>query len=359
MSGALTDLFDGLCEGLVLLAQDGRVRYANRAAREHFGAVEGSALCPSIRDTLLRWHDRGYVSMSSMVSLPVPAASRPGERMYVSLYEGLLDGEAALLIRSAPDAERHDAVARLLLEAMSVELRGTLRAGAETFSMVARGLRAGSAIAWETMEPLARHCELGATRIELAMADLACRLQAGRAGGSSESRHAAIHPVLADAVSSVRGFYAGRSVELSDDWGRADGVEVRGSGLALRWAFSALLRTVAHAALPGSKVHCSVRPEADRVFVRVVSTPPEGGARPGRESPAEMREIAEKLFAETGASVTSVASVRSASCAYLVSLPAASGSVSSYLQALAEAERDASVLATLVLRRIALRASRA
>jgi len=359
MSSPLTDLFNDLSEGLILMAHDGQVRFANRAAREDFGAVEGTAICPAIRETLIRWRGRGYVSIKSTVSLPVSLASRAGERMYVTLYEGLLDGETALLIRSAPDAGRHDEAARLMLQAMSVELRGALRAAADTLSLVERGLRAGTAIGREAMEPLARHCELGATRLELAMVDVACRLQAGREGGSAYPGRAAIHLVLADAVASVRGFYAGRSVELCDEPDREGGVEVLGSGLVLRWAFSALLRAVAQAALPGSKVHCSVRPEVGRVFVRVLSTPPAGATLLGRSVPAEAREIAERLFAETGASVTSVTSARRASSAHLVSLPAPASSVSGYLQALAEADYHASELASLVLRQIAHRASRA
>lgn len=118
MSSPLSELFDDLSDGLVLLCRDRAVRYANRAARERFGIVQGNALRPAVRDTVLRWRDRGYVSQATMVSLPMPRPACPDERMLVSVFDGLLDGELALLVRAA----RSPSQLQVHLEAESARL---------------------------------------------------------------------------------------------------------------------------------------------------------------------------------------------------------------------------------------------
>lgn len=355
MSGPLSDLFDGLSDGLILLGDDGSVRYANRAARERFGAVHQGQVCASIRDTLLRWRERGYVSDASSVSLPLPRAVQGEERMCVSLFDGLLDGELAVLIRGASDADRAEGTAQLLLETMGDELRGVLRGAAASLSLAARGVRALEKLGPDAAELLARHCGRSADRVERALGDTARRLRSGR---DALAGPVALGPVLADAIDSAGGALARRDVKVAGGAGAESDTVVLGSGMVLRWAFSTLLRAAADAAAPGSVLHLSARSDPGVVQVRLVGSPPEGSLSTARNPSTAARNLAERLLAEAGGTIVAVSSMRRAAVSYVVSLPTEPDAVSEYLRTLSVVERQTSELAQMVLRRIAARASR-
>lgn len=359
MSGALTDLCDKFSVGLVLLDKDGHVRYANRAARERFGAVDGSGVCAPIRSTLLRWREQGYVSGACSVSLPAPCAAHPDERMFVDLYEGLLDGESALLIRATPEGEWSDRLAQLLFVSVSMELRGALHSGIASLALATRSMQACSRPQEATVQPLAPHCDQADASLDWALADLTQRVDTNDGLVVDETDRCAIGAVLTGAASSVQGFYARRSVTLTGSAGPEHDLDVEGSGLVMRVAFGALLRAAAHGVPSGSTVHFSVRSEDSRMLVRVVSTPPPGGERITRDFAfSPLLTLAQRLFEEIGGSVTSVSSVRRASSGYLVSLRMAPVPVRRYLGMLAQVEHQSAELVRLTLQRIAARASR-
>lgn len=359
MSGPLSELFDGLSEGLVLLGREWSVRYANRAARERFGLVTEGRVCDGVRDTLLRWAHRGYVSGASMVSLPVPLPGRAQERMHVNLYEGLLDGELALLVRDAPDVARREAIGHLFLEAMGDELGAALRSGAGSLMLAARVVRSAQRLDAKSVELVARNCEQGADRLQCSASDIARRVQVGREALADFPSPSALGAVLDEAIDWAEAALSRRAVTVSGGAGAERDVTVPGNALVLRWAFSALFRAAAHAVPSGSVLHLSARAEPGRVAVRLVASSPPGSAPASRDSSEPARRLAERLFREAEASLTTVTFARRGAPAFLVTLPNELGAVSGYLRALSQLERDSSELAQLVLRRIAGKASRA
>lgn len=349
MNRDLIDLFDSLGDGLVLVGTAGGVIYANRAARHRFGAVRDDKLDAAISETLLRWRSLGYVSAASSVLIPIPGTWEAYERMLVSVFETGIVGQTALLIRSMSAGGGHGNVGQLLLESVAAEARAELRAGASSLGLAARRLKGLSDLGDAGVQALAWHCELGAGRIEALMKDLDARIRCGRDSLEAEADLAVLDTALNDAIHSVQAFCEQRSVKLTGGPGDASDLIVQGSGFLVSWAFRHLLRHVVGVARRGSQIQAGVRVGSSEIVVRIVVLPVAG---------APPDEIATRLFAALGGSLARVSIAGDGSAAFVVRLPRQPDPVRDYFDAYAQIEREAGVLADLVIRRVAAAASR-